>query len=127
MIKEYITQNTRQSDDAFKGIYEKLDSQIEKHEKTIEELTQELRNAKKDELPYIQLANEISASYPSVKQIYLSQGAHITMDSLRLAPCIMVRVQTDSLMDSASVSQLKKWIQVRLQVEHVEVDNVTVN
>ena len=127
VIKEYITQNTRQSDDAFKGIYEKLDSQIEKHEKTIEELTQELRNAKKDELPYIQVANEISASYPSVKQIYLSQGAHITMDSLRLAPCIMVRVQTDSLMDSASVSQLKKWIQVRLQVEHVEVDNVTVN
>ena len=124
VVKEYITQNTRESDSAFKGIYEKLDSQIEKHEKTIEELTQELREVKKEELPYIQLANEISASYPDVKQIYLSQGAQITMDSLKLAPCIMVKVQTDSMMTSATLSQLKKWIQVRLQVENVEIDNI---
>lgn len=127
LVKEYITQNTKESDDAFKGIYEKLDSQIEKHEKTIEELTQELREVKKEELPYLQLANEISASYPSVKQIYLSQGAYVTMDSLKLAPCILVKVQTDSTMTPATLSQLKKWFQVRLQTENVEIDNVTVN
>lgn len=126
IIREYTTQNTKESDTVFKGIYERLGSKIDKHEQTIEELRLQLEQAKKEELPYTQLANEISASYPEVKHIYMGQGAHITMDSLSVSPCLMVEIKTDSLMSNETVAQFKRWIQVRLQIQDVEVQNIAI-
>ena len=126
IIREYTTQNTKESDTVFKGIYERLGSKIDKHEQTIEDLRLQLEQAKKEELPYTQLANEISASYPEVKHIYMGQGAHITMDSLSVSPCLMVEVKTDSLMSNETVAQFKRWIQVRLQIQDIEVQNIVI-
>ena len=124
IIKEYITNNPQQDGEVFKGIYERLDAEIITHEKTIDQLKQELMDAKKKELPHMQLASEIAATYPQVRNLYLGQGVHVAIDSMSMTTCLMVKVQTDSLMSSASLEQLKRWLQVRLQVEHVEIDNV---
>ncbi len=126
VIREYTTQNTKESETVFKGIYERLGSKIDKHEQTIEDLRLQLEQAKKEELPYMQLANEISATYPEVKHIYMGQGAHIALDSLSVTPCLMVEIKTDSLMSSETVAQFTKWIQVRLQMEEVEVQNIVI-
>ena len=126
IIREYTTQNTKESDTVFKGIYERLGSKIDKHEQTIEDLRLQLEQAKKEELPYTQLANEISASYPEVKHIYMGQGAHITMDSLSVSPCLMVEIKTDSLMSNETAAQFKRWIQVRLQIQDIEVQNIVI-
>lgn len=127
IIREYTTQNsTKESDTVFKGIYERLGSKIDKHEQTIEDLRLQLEQAKKEELPYIQLANEISATYPEVKHVYMGHGAHISLDSLVTTPCVMVEIKTDSLMSDYYFAQLKRWIQVRLQVENVEVQNIVI-
>lgn len=126
MIKEYITQTSKGNDDVFKGIYEKLDSEIEKHEMTIDRLTEELQNVKKSDLPYLQIANEISAMYPEIKYIYMGQGAHVCIDTLSVIPCIMMDVHTDTLMSETSLEQFSKWIQVRLQVDNVHVDNTVI-
>ena len=124
IIKEYNTKTSQDNDLVFKGIYERLDSEIDKHEKTIEQLTKELQAAKKDELPYLQLASEISATYPAVRRVYFGQGANVVLDSLYMTPCIVIKVQTDTMMSVTTLSQLKKWVQVRLQVDNVEIDNV---
>ena len=127
IIREYTTQtNTKESDTVFKGIYERLGSKIDKHEQTIEDLRIQLEQAKKEELPYMQLASEISATYPEVKHVYMGQGAHVTLDSLAVTPCLMVEIKSESLMDSLTISQFKKWIQVRLQIENVEVQNTII-
>lgn len=123
VIKEYITRNSQDNEVIFKGIYERLDSEIEKYESTIEQLSLELQAAKKNELPYLQIANEISATYPSIKHVYMGQGAHVAIDSMQVSSCLMVKVQTDSLMPATSIDQLKKWIQIRLQVDNVMVEN----
>ena len=123
VIKEYITQNPQDNEALFKGIYERLDSEIEKYESTIEQLNQELQAAKMNDLPYLQIASEISATYPSIKHIYLGQGAHVAVDSMKISSCLMVKVQTDSLMPAASVDQLMKWIQIRLQIDNVQIQN----
>jgi uncharacterized hydrophobic protein (TIGR00271 family) len=128
VIREYTTtQNTKESDQTvFKGIYERLGSKIDKHEQTIEDLRHQLQQAKKDELPYLQLANEISATYPEVKHIYMGQGAHVAMDSLSMTSCVLVEIKTEEAMSTETVSQFKKWIQIRLQVENVEVQNTVI-
>lgn len=125
VVKEYITQNSTGNDELFKGIYEKLDSKIGKYESTIEQLNRELQAAKKEELPYLQIAGEISAAYPEIKQIYIGQGTRVRVDSLNSAPCLIVKVQSDSLMSKSSLEQFKRWLQIRLQVAEVEVDNTT--
>ena len=125
VIKEYTTKTVQGNDEVFKGIYEKLDSKIGEYESTIDNLTRELQNAKK-ELPYMQIAGEISATYPEIKQIYMGQGTRIRVDSLKMTPCLIVKVQTDSLMSSSSLEQFKRWLKIRLQVDEVEVDNTLI-
>ena len=121
MIKEYITQNAQHSNsEVFKGIYERLDSKIEQYESTIEQLTSELKAAQREELPYMQIANEISASYPDIRHIYLGQGNHIAIDSLTVSSCIIVTVESDSLMSESTLEQFKKWIKIRLQTDNIE-------
>lgn len=127
IIKEYITQNQRGNDDAFKGIYEKLDSKIEQYESTIEHLTNELQAAKKEELPYLQLAEEISVVYPEIRQVCMGEGAHVAIDSLKVSPCLLLKVSTDTLMNEAYLERFRIWIKARLKVDNVEVCNDTLN
>lgn len=122
VTKEYITQSSQKNDEVFKGIYERLDSKIDQYESTIEKLTSELQAAKQEELPYVQIANEISASYPEIKHVYIGQGNHITIDSLSISPCLIMKVQSDTLMSESSLEQFKKWIKVRLQTDNIMID-----
>ena len=123
VVKEYITKNSRESDEAIKGIYQRFDSEIEERDMTIEQLTKELQNVKKGEIPYLQLASEVAVTYPNIKSISFGQGANVLVDSLKLSPCLMVKVQTDTLMTETSLEQFKNWIKVRLQVADVQLDN----
>jgi predicted ribosome quality control (RQC) complex YloA/Tae2 family protein len=125
IIKEYITKNNQENEGFFKGIYERLDSEIEQYEQTIEQLNQELQAVKQEELPYQQIAKELAVSYPNVKHIYMGQGAHVTLDSLKVTPCVMVKVQADSTMTDASKEQLQKWMQVRLQINDLQITYTT--
>ena len=55
----------------------------------------------------------------------MGQGAHVTLDSLKVTPCVMVKVQADSTMTDASKEQLQKWMQVRLQITDLQIDYTT--
>lgn len=123
VIKEHITQATNNNDEVFKGIYEKLDSKIDQYEATIKQLTNELQVLKREEGSYIQIANEISASYPDIKRIYIGQGSHINIDSLKVSPCTIVKVQSAAPIPETSLEQFKKWIKIRLQTENIEIDH----
>ena len=123
VIKEYITQNSQSDGDAFKGIYERLDSKIGQYEATIKHLTDELMAARKNDLPFAQIANEISAAYPQIRRISIGQGAHIEIEDLTVDPCLVVNVQTDTLMDEATLEQFRKWIKIRLQIDNADIEN----
>ena len=123
MIKEYITQNSQSDGDAFKGIYERLDSKIGQYEATIKHLTDELMAARKNDLPFAQIANEISAAYPQIRRISIGQGAHIEIEDLTVDQCLVVNVQTDTLMDEATLEQFRKWIKIRLQIDNTDIEN----
>ena len=123
VIKEYITQNSQSDGDAFKGIYERLDSKIGQYEATIKHLTDELMAARKNDLPFAQIANEISAAYPQIRRISIGQGAHIEIENLTVDQCLVVNVQTDTLMDEATLEQFRKWIKIRLQIDNADIEN----
>ena len=122
VIKEYITQSTNDNGEVFKGIYDRLDSKIDNYEITIDQLNRELQALKKDELPYKQIAKEISVSYPGIKHVYMGQGNRVDIDSMKVTPCLIVKIQPDTLMDASSLEQFKRWLEVRLQTENIELD-----
>ena len=123
IIKEHITQNNQGNDEVFKGIYERLDSRLDQYKAKIESLTSELEYAKKYDIPYLQIAKEVSASYPQIKHLSIGHGAGIAIDSLTMSQCLIVKVQTDTLMTESAMEQFRKWISVRLQIENIEIDN----
>ena len=122
VIKEYITQSSSDNDEVFKGIYDRLDSKIGHYEITIDQLNRELQTIKKKELPYKQIASEISVSYPGIKHVYIGQGNRIDIDSMKVTPCLIVKIQPDTLMSESSLEQFKRWLEVRLQTENIELD-----
>ena len=122
IIKEYITKNAQDNEQIFKGIYEKLDSEIEMYEATIDQLTNELQTLKKDELPYLQIASEIAATYPEVRNVYMGKGASVALDSMRVTPATVVKIQADSTFSESAATQLKRWLQVRLQDDNLLID-----
>lgn len=122
VIKEYITHSSNDNEEVFKGIYDRLDSKIDHYEITIDQLNRELQAIKKNELPYKQIAKEISVSYPGIKHVYMGQGNRIDIDSMKVTPCFIVKIQPDTLMDESSLEQFKRWLEVRLQTENIELD-----
>ncbi len=117
-----INEHTKTNDnELFKGINEKHNSEVIKYEARISQLTRELQLIKQEELPYVQIANELSASHPEIKHVYMARGAHITTDSLKMTECLIVKVKTDISMSPATIEQLRKWVEVRLQVENVHI------
>lgn len=122
VIKEYITHSSNDNEEVFKGIYDRLDSKIDHYEITIDQLNRELQSIKKNELPYKQIAKEISVSYPGIKHVYMGQGNRVDIDSMKVTPCLIVKIQPDTLMDASSLEQFKRWLEVRLQTENIELD-----
>ena len=71
----------------------------------------------------MQIAYEVAIVYPEIRQIYIGQGAGIAIDSLKVSPCFVVKVLTDTLMTETTFQHFRNWIKVRLQTDNVEVYN----
>lgn len=104
-----------------KGIYDKMDVEIKKRNDEIRRLREELRAAKGDDIPFVQVTREIINSYPSVKEVYIGQGARVESDSLSIHPCITVIVKCDTLMSGEKTGKLNEWIKIRLNSEDISL------
>ena len=92
------------------------------YEATIDQLTHELQTLKKDELPYLQIASEIAATYPEVRNVCMGKGASVALDSMRVTPATVIKIQADSTFSESAATQLKRWLQVRLQDDNLLID-----
>jgi uncharacterized hydrophobic protein (TIGR00271 family) len=102
------------SEKIVKGIYERTDSEIAKREAEIDKLETEIASLKKDEIPYAQVTREAVAQYPEIKDLYLSRGASVTADSLKVTQGIIAIVETTKPLTQASQDKLTAWLKVRL-------------
>ena len=83
---------------------------------------------KEADLPYVQLAREISGIFPSVRSVVIARGASVIADSANAIPCISVIVRPDSLLAPAESVKLAEWLRVRLSSDAVvltqQCDNI---
>lgn len=117
VINEYTTTNNDNNAELVKSIYDRMDTEVSRRDAEITRLRQQLRETKKDDLPYVQLAREIMGIYPSVQEVTLARGATISADSLEAVPCLSVVIPRDSLFTSTEMKQLSDWLRVRLATD----------
>ena len=119
IINDHTTTEDINDIELVKGIYDKMDTEIGKRDEEIRRLREELRVARGNDIPYIQVTREIANSYPAVKQVHIAQGASVTCDSLAMNPCMTVVVRCDSLMEVSEIEKLSEWLKIRLNTEDV--------
>lgn len=119
LINEHTTGNDTNELEIVKSIYEKMDTEIGTREALIKNLEEELKIARQNDIPYIQLTREVKSSYPAVKEISMAQGAKVDTDSLKMEPMISVIVRCDSTLAPDESHKLNEWLKVRLNSEEI--------
>ena len=117
LINEYSTAASGNDLELVKSIYDKMDTEVSERDAEIARLRQQLAASEERDLPYVQLAREIMGIYPSVKEVMLTRGATVRADSLYAIPCFTVVVPRDSVFTSPKMTQLTKWLRVRLEAD----------
>ena len=119
IINDHTTTEDINDIELVKGIYDKMDTEIGKRDEEIRRLREELRVARGNDIPYVQITREIVNSYPAVKEVKIAQGASVTCDSLIMSPSMTVIVKCDSLMDASELEKLSGWLKIRLNTEEI--------
>lgn len=117
------SQLDKASENLVRGIYERTDLEISRRDARIRELEEELSSYRKAEIPFMQISKEISAQYPQIRDMSISRGAEVSVDSLSQKECILVVVRTESEMRKDDMKTLESWLQLRLADSTVTVMN----
>lgn len=118
-INDHTTAEDTDELEVVKGIYDKMDREIEKRDADIRRLKDELKIAKGNDIPYVQITREIISTYPYINEVMLANGAKVTSDSLAMESGISVIVRCDSIMPAADSAKLSEWLKVRLNNEEI--------
>ena len=119
IINDHTTTEDINGIEVVKGIYDKMDTEVSKRDEEIRRLREELRAAKGDDIPYVQLTREIVSSYPAIIEVHMTQGAKVTADSLVIHPTTTVVVRCDSLSGPIEMEKLYDWLKIRLNTEEI--------
>ena len=113
LIKEHSLSNeSKDSEKLVLGIYERTEAEINKRETQIQSLEKELQLFKNTEIPYSQIAREITSQYPEIGEMYITRGVHIK-DTVA-NNCILLVPQTEKPVDEATIKRLNKWLKIRV-------------
>ena len=110
------------TDAILNNIYEHADAELAAKDLMIKQLEDEIATLKGTSIPYAQIAREVKYKYPRVREISLSRGVTVAVDSLSELPCINVLVGTEGVpLGSSEKEELQNWLRIRLNDSTVVV------
>ena len=121
IISEHVTAEGTDQMELVRSIYERTDSELSRREAEIQQLKDELKLLRGNEIPYMQLQKEIELSYPQVGDIYFGRGAFAAKDSLNAMPCLVVIPQCSDSLRVEERIKLTEWLKLRLATENVVI------
>lgn len=117
IISEHTTERKGSDTEVIKSLYDKMDAEIAKRDEKIRMLEDELRKAKGEEVPYLQVAKEITSSYPSVGNICITSGANVQHGSTSPEHCVLVVADVSKDFSDQERIRLTQWLKIRLNSE----------
>ena len=97
------------------NIYERADAELAAKDQKINQLEEELADLKGTSIPYSQIAREVQYKYPDVKEISISRGVKVAVDSLTELPCINAIIVTGGdPLSAEEQEEMQRWFRIRL-------------
>lgn len=120
VINDHTTTEDINDIEVVRDIYERMDQEIGTRDAEIRRLQMELDRIEARDIPYTQIAREISSNYPTVSETHIARGERVAMentDSTQHTTIIAVRVTNE--LDTESHQSLEQWLKIRLNDENI--------
>ncbi len=114
LIHRSFISDKNESDQIIQGVYEVLEDQLVKKDSLINSLRQQVNSLGGREIPYSQVAKEVSIQWPDIKEIFISRGASVTTDSLDTSFRTLAIITADPPVSKEQTNRLEQWLKVRL-------------
>ena len=121
LVDSNISSDTDNTDEMTQGIFGILESQLSQKDSLINSLKTKIDAMGGRDIPYSQIAKEVSVQWPEIKEIFLSRGASVTTDSLSASFGTLAIIKAVPPLSTEKVRRLEKWLQVRLDDTSVAV------
>lgn len=121
LINDHTVSTDKNDLELVKGIYDKMDTEVGRRDEEIQRLKEELKLAKGNDIPYMQITREITNMYPSVHEAFIGEGASISTDSLYLKSHISVILSCNPALSPEDSLRLNEWLKVRLNTQDLSV------
>lgn len=105
--------------DFVKSIFEQNEQQIRKREELIQQMENELKVYRQGEMPYSQIAKELTIQYPEVTALTLTKGKRSAAGSLE--DKFIAIVESDSGIQQGKIEKITQWLKVRLDIRDILV------
>ena len=113
----YETKDNNQ--EIVKGIFDATEQQLAKKDNEIAMLKEKLQVINDSKIPAIQIAREISASYPFVKNVSIAKGESVNIENNSFNDCVILVVDTEVHLKETDRQRLIEGLKVRLDVSSV--------
>lgn len=124
IVEQLPSESDNESSKLMQGIFARTDTEISRRENQVRGLEEEIKTLKKNDIPYSQIAKEISSQYPEITDVSLAKGAEVhTADSIEVQRRLMVVAKSVKPISQEKVKHLTEWLKLRLNDTTVVVIN----
>lgn len=128
IINDHTTTESVNEMELVKDIYDRMEREISTRDAEIARLRAELESSKNDMIPYKQLAQEITSTYPTIREVHITRGESIHMESIEETKCSMiVAAYTTVEMSEVEHNKLESWLKIRLSEENITLFTILIN
>ncbi len=106
-----------------KSIYEHTGEELNRKDLQIKALEGQLKNARGEAIPYVQITRELKSHYPEIKELFMARGANVATDSLSTNNCVLVVAKTETPLPEEKLRKIDNWLKIRLNDSTVVVMN----
>ena len=128
IINDHTTTESINEMELVKDLYDRMEREISTRDAEIARLRAELESSKNDMIPYKQLAQEITSTYPTIQEVHITRGESVNIESIEQTnTTIIVAVYTSAKMSNEECNKLKSWLKIRLSEENITLFTIAQN
>lgn len=121
IISQHGAEEQRSDQEIIKSLFERTDKELQEKENEIRDLKEQISIMRAEDIPYIQIAKEISNQYSNIIEVTVSKGSTVDLSELSHKDNCLLLVKTTSPLDDELKVRLADWLKVRINVPEVTV------
>jgi uncharacterized hydrophobic protein (TIGR00271 family) len=128
IINDHTTTESINEVELVKDLYDRMDREISTRDAEIARLRAELESSESDKIPYKQLAQEITSTYPTIQEVHITRGESVNIESIEQTKSSMIVVAyTNEKMSDTECNKLESWLKIRLSEENITLFTIAQN